>query len=91
MEALFAGLITVMKRSISRDRGKEIAYQGERGAENPFRMYGREGLLAFNAIPSLVELSSVGAPLFASRVNRKNRPLDTESDNSEKKEAGRLT
>ena len=32
----------VIHRSIERDRGREIAYQGERGAKNPFRVYGHE-------------------------------------------------
>ena len=56
-----------------------------------FECMDERAFLAFNAIPSLVELSSVGAPLsFCLSCQPKNRPLDTESDNSEKKEAGRF-
>ena len=41
---LFENILATIETSLTRDRGTEILYQGEKGAENPFLVYGKENL-----------------------------------------------
>ncbi len=43
VKAVAAGVLASVNEAIAREAGPEITYVEERGAENPFQVYGREG------------------------------------------------
>ena len=61
---LFEGVIKTVETSLLRDRGSEILYQGEKGAENPFIIYGRENFSCGACTATIQRQKHAGRSIF---------------------------